>query len=128
MDYFELQEFMQAANPGKKIFYEFDENCHRIIEIVLTEGKPNLAHHVESRRVKVTVAGSDPVYVPITPHREIYSWVDIKKMIIAKNDVHVNQSEIDQVKQLPPEERERVIKNLSDISGLSFNQMRAKVQ
>lgn len=86
MDLFELQEFMGKLYPEKKITYEFDEKCHRVHELIYTNGVPNPIHHVENDRVKVNVEGMAPVYSPIRPHREVYSWESMKKMINGKPD------------------------------------------
>lgn len=84
MDFFSAQDFFQKLYPGKDIKYEFDEKCHRKHELIYTDGIPNPVHHVENDKVKVTVEGSDPIYVPIAPHRECYEWEAIKKIINSK--------------------------------------------
>jgi hypothetical protein len=86
MDFLQAQEFLAKAYPDKKIIYEFDEKCHRFHELVYTDGVPNPVHHVENNRVKVTVEGLEPMYVPIAPHRECYTWEAIKALILSKPD------------------------------------------
>jgi hypothetical protein len=84
MDFFELKDFMASMHPGKKIDYEFDEKCHRKHELIYTNGVPNPYHHVENHHVKMTIEGQAPIYAPIMPHREVYAWDDMKKMINGK--------------------------------------------
>lgn len=84
MDFYEAQDFFNQMYPGKKIAYEFDDKCQRKCEIVFTDGKPNDIHHVENNKVKVTVEGQNPVYVPIQPHRESKSWDEMKTLVNSK--------------------------------------------
>ena len=84
MNYFEVQDFFKKLYPGKKIDFEFDDKCHRFHELVYVDGIPNEMHHVENHKVKVTVEGMDPIYVPIKPHRETWTWEAIKKLIMSK--------------------------------------------
>ena len=84
MDFFEAQELFQNMNPGKQVSFEFDEKCHRIHELVYTDGVPNPVHHVENNKVKVTIEGQPSFYVPISPHRECYEWEKIKEIISKK--------------------------------------------
>jgi len=86
VDFIQLQEFFKSMHPGKNITYEFDEKCHRFHELVYTDGVPNKVHHVENNKVKVTIEGQSPVYVPIMPHRENYTWDALKKIINKKTD------------------------------------------
>ena len=85
MDFFQLQEFFKEMHPGKSIRYEFDEKCHRIHELIYTDGIPNLIHHIENDKVKVTVEGQEPIYVSIMPHRECATWEHMKEMINRKS-------------------------------------------
>lgn len=82
MDIFQVQDLFKLMNPGKNISFEFDINCRRIVELVFTDGLPNPVHHIENNKVKVTVEGNAPVYVPIMPHREIISWENIRQSCI----------------------------------------------
>lgn len=86
MDFFQCQDTFRQMYPGKNISYEFDENCHRIYEIVLTDNIPNPFHHCESHKVKVMVEGMNPIYVPIQPHREVFTWEYMKNLINKKSD------------------------------------------
>jgi len=72
MDFFQVQDFMKQMHPGKEIKYCFDQKCHRVYELVITDGKANPIHHVENNKVRVDVEGMASVYVPIIPHRETY--------------------------------------------------------
>ena len=84
MDLYQAQEFMAKINPGKKVDFEFDDNCHRFIEVVFTDGKPNDVHHVECHKVKVTVEGQEPIYMPIVPHRITTTYEAVKNYINSK--------------------------------------------
>lgn len=84
MNYFQIQEFFKEMYPEKEIKFEFDHKCHRFHELVYTDGVPNKVHHVENHKVKVTIEGQNPVYVPILPHRECYTWEAIKEIINSK--------------------------------------------
>ena len=86
MDFYELQDFFKQMNPGKSIGYEFDEKCHRVHELIYTDGVPNPVHHIENDKVKVAVEGQKPTYVKIMPHRECATWDHMKKLINAKSD------------------------------------------
>jgi hypothetical protein len=81
MNFFEAQDFFKNMYPGKSIKFEFDKKCIRVMEIIHTDGKPNPVHHIEYQKVKVIVDGSDPVYVPIMPHRMNCDWEYVKEHI-----------------------------------------------
>ena len=81
MDFFQAQDFFKQMHPGKNISYDFDVNCIRQLEIIHTEGSPNPIHHLQYEKLKVTVAGMPPVYVPIAPHRACIEWKEVKKHI-----------------------------------------------
>lgn len=123
MDLFEAQDFFTKAFPGKNIDFEFDENCHRFNEIVLTDGKPNLHHHIEHHNVKVSIEGNDPVYVPIEPHRETCTWAYMKNLIGSKADVHINDEHLEIAKDSPEK-----IKELMLHADLSAKQIQEKVE
>lgn len=81
MNFFEAQEFFKKMYPGKKISYDFDDNCARMHEIIYTEGKPNTHHHVDNDQVRVSVEGMDPFYCPIQSHRLTVHWNDLSQII-----------------------------------------------
>jgi len=91
MDFFQAQDFFNQMYPGKEIKYEFDEKCHRVHELIYTDGKPNQYHQVENNKVKVTVEGQEAVYVSIMPHRETFSWDAIKNVINSKTEVFIQE-------------------------------------
>ena len=84
MDFFQVQDVFKQMHPGKNISFEFDEKCHRVHELVYTDGVPNPVHHIENNKVKVTVEGNDPIYVSILPHRECATWDHMKSLINKK--------------------------------------------
>ncbi len=86
MDLFQAKDFFKQLHPEKNISYEFDEKCHRIHELIYTDGEPNPVHHIENNKVKVTVEGQPSVYVSIMPHRECATWDHMKKLINSKKD------------------------------------------
>lgn len=88
MNFFQAQDFFKKLYPGKNIFFEFDDKCHRFHELVFTDGKPHSLHHIECDKVKVTVEGNVPIYVDIVPHRFNLEWEEIKKIINSKNEIH----------------------------------------
>ena len=88
MDFFQTQDFFNQMHPGKEIKYEFDDKCHRVHELIYSDGKPHPHHHVENNKVKVTVEGQPAVYVTINPHREVFSWEAIKQVINSKTEIH----------------------------------------
>jgi hypothetical protein len=81
MNFFEAQDFFKGMYPDKKIDYQFDDSCIRFIEMVMTDGKPNPVHHVEYQKIKVTVEGMEPKYVPIASHRMNINWDDLKQFV-----------------------------------------------
>ena len=128
MNLYECQEWFKQMYPGKKVDFSFDEKCHRQHDLMFTDGKPNLVHHVEYKKVKVTVEGMDPMYVPIAPHRENFVWADMKKFVNGKSDVHINQEQIDELKKLPSDELEKACHELARMSDLSVEKIKQKLQ
>lgn len=84
MNFFQLQDFLNKLHPEKNISFEFDEKCHRIYELVYTDGQPNPVHHIENDRVKVTIEGQKPTYMQIQPHRQCATWEHMKSLINLK--------------------------------------------
>lgn len=85
MDFLEAQDVFNKMYPLKKITFDFDEKCHRNYELVFTDGIPNPIHHIANNKVKVTVEGMDPIYVPILPHREVATWDHMTNLINKKS-------------------------------------------
>lgn len=131
MDLFECQDFFKAQNPGKKIAFEFDENCHRVCEFIMTEGLPNITHHVECNRVKVSIEDNPfPVYVPISPHRLNVLWSDLKDLIMKKSDVHFNEPDLENLDILAKEDKEGYEYKISEFekaSTLSRQEIEKKI-
>lgn len=84
MDYFQLQEFIAQAYPGKAVSYNFTPNCVRIYEITMTDGKSNAQHHIEYRKVEVSIEGMAPILYPILPHRATVD-LDHMRSILSEN-------------------------------------------
>lgn len=125
MNFYECQEFFKQMYPDKKITFEFDEKCHRQIEIICTDGNPNMVHHIECNKVKVTVFGMAPIYVPIQPHRYNTSWVILKEMVNKKNDVFIHERDIEALQK--EEDKEGVLKRLIEYTGLTKEQILKKL-
>ena len=131
MDFFQAQEFFAKMYPGKTIGYEFDDTCHRTIELVHTDGLPNLIHHVECNKVKVNVEGMEPIYCPIQAHRFNTTWMAAKAYINAKSDVYFNPEDIENLKKLQSEDKsgyDSKIKELCEYTGLSVEQIESEMQ
>lgn len=118
MNYYEVQDFFKKLYPNEVVRFEFDEKCHRFLEIVHTDGLPNLMHHCECDKVKVNVGWMDPMYVSILPHRMNLSWADVKNLITGKNDVWIHPDDIKNLKSLKEQDYEDKISELESLSGL----------
>lgn len=127
MDYYEAKDFVKTMHPGKEVKFEFDEKCHRIHEINYVNGSPGIFHHVENNKVKVTVDGQDPFYIPIIPHREAYSWAAIKDMINSKKDVFLNDQYFQNYERVTPEEMPIFKKELCEATGLEWKDIEIKI-
>jgi len=84
VNFFDLQRSYKDAYPDKLVSFEFDEKCYRLIEIILSNGKPNDIHHCECDKVKVSVEGILPQYIPILPHRFSMTVEYAKNLINSK--------------------------------------------
>ncbi len=84
MNFYEAQDFFKKMYADKEVKFEFDDKCHRTHEVIYTDGVPNEAHHIENDKVKVTVEGMDPVYVPIAAHRECCTWDYMQNLLKEK--------------------------------------------
>jgi|694.fasta_scaffold00191_46 hypothetical protein len=89
MNYYEAQEFFKSIYPGKQISFDFDAKCYGSLEIVHTDGSPNILHHIESTKILVSVEGMDPFYTPIVPHRTLVTWQAVKGFINSHTDVAI---------------------------------------
>lgn len=130
MDYFQVQEFFQQANPGKQISYDFDDQCIRQIESIYTDGKMHIVNHVQYQKVKVSVEGMSPVYVPIAPHRMLVTAANLKNKV-ANDDVYFHPKEIENLKSLKDKDNaalEMHVQYLSDQSGKSKEEILSQVK
>lgn len=134
MDLIELQEMMNKSFVGKKIDYDFDLNCSRLINICLTEGVPHLYHQIEFNRVKVTIEGMESQYIGIQPHRVPFTWMDIQKMVEEKAKLadvfipDINIKELQAMKESDAELFEKALDDLVTISGLDKEKIRYKIE
>lgn len=130
MNFFEVQDLFKSMHPGKNITFEFDEKCHRFHELVYTDGVPNVIHHVENHKVKVTIEGMDSIYVPISPHRENCSWSNIKDIVNSKQDVFIHNEQIkalNDLKNNSEHEYKKAISQLCEMTGLSEDKLTKKM-
>lgn len=70
MDYYTAKDVFDSMNPGKVVTYDFDKNCLRKTEFIWNNGELNDDAFSEFDKVRITVEGQDPVYVPINTHRQ----------------------------------------------------------
>jgi hypothetical protein len=133
MDLIELQQMMTKSFPEKKIAYDFDYNCGRVINICMTDGIPHLFHQIEFNRVKMTIEGMEPQYVGIQAHRVSFTWVDIQKIIQEKVKLEdafiseVNIKELLVMKVDKPDLFEKALEELVVASGLDMEKIKSKI-
>ena len=126
MNLFEAQEFFQNMHPGKKIDWTFPKDTFRTIELVHTEGKPNIYHHVECNKVCMNVEGQAPIMVPIAPHRHTLTMKDIQTLI-SFDDFHFPENTRDEISKSDPQVVEDILKNVANATGKNIEQVRAKL-
>ena len=129
MDFFEAQDFMKKMYPDKNISFEFDDNCHRTVEIVYTDGKPHMINHVECCKVKAVIEGMDPIYIPIAPHRFNTTWMGAKQYFNNAKDVFIHPEELKALSDSKdyPETYGIKLKDLSTYTGLSQDVIESKI-
>ena len=128
MDFFQAQDFMKEMYPGKELSYEFDDKCHRTVELIFTDGAPHLVHHVECNKVKVNIPGEASRYVPIAPHRIGTSWDAAKRYMNAKQDVFIHDDQKAAYREAKDQaEKDAIVKQISDQSGLPSDQIKQKL-
>lgn len=133
MDIVETQKMFKELYPDHLVKFEFDEKGIRKCECIMTDGLPNLHHHLEFDKVRVTIDGVLDKYVPITTHRITTTWAEYKKIILSKNEVFIHS---DQIKELSEaknnpdrlKEYETMINELSQYSGMTKEDIEVKLQ
>lgn len=131
MDFFEAQEFFKKMFPDKLLKFEFDEKCYYSMECILTEGIPNIMHHVECRKVKVSVDGMPDQYVPIKPHRFGCCWADLKRVISNKEEVWLDPNELKEMRKLKEENSsafDTQCRIFQEMTGMSQEQIISKIE
>lgn len=130
MDLYEVQEMIASQFPDKNVTFEFDESCHRFIEIVVTDGLPNVVHHIENNKVKVNVEGIYSFYLPIQPHRMNFTWTAIKELLGKKNDVHIHPTDLDFLKECDKDcdDYKAKMDQLVSFTGLSQKDIESKLK
>lgn len=86
MNFFDTKNVFQGMYPDKIISFDFDEKCQRKLEIILSDGTTNRVHYIEHDKVRVSIEGMQPIYVPIYAHRITIHWKDMKNLISSKPD------------------------------------------
>lgn len=120
MNLIEAHEFFKSMNPGKNVKLEFDQSCLYQIEIIHTDSLAHIMNHVEYRKVKVTVEGNNPVYVPIAPHREIMTLSDVKKYMAGMESAYIHPDDVRAYKEAKDEKEKKDIKSkILENSGMS---------
>jgi hypothetical protein len=131
MDFFEAQAFFQQLYPDRLVTFSFDDRCHRIHEVIFTEGLPNMHHHVECDHVKVDIADMPTQYVKIKPHRFNVGWANMKACL-AKNDVYLHPEQLEYLRGLKEDadkkaEYDGALVELQALSGMSKAAIEAKL-
>lgn len=127
MNLFEAQEFFNKMHKGKEIKYEFDNMCMRQIEIVHSDSLPHLVNHVEYHKLRVTVEGEEPLYLPIAPHRMGISFAEIKKYVGECIDCYIPPSAIEEYNKASDEEKSTLKNEIMNLSGLSEDLLTSKL-
>lgn len=131
MNLYEAKKFFNNMYPNKLVNFDFDENCYRVCECIMTDGLPNIMHHVECNKVKVTVDGMDVVYVPIKPHRFNIPWSQYKNYINSKNEVYAHPEDVNNLSNMKknnPSSYEIALKEYMDLSGMSKDKIESKLK
>lgn len=130
MNYYEAQDFFKNIYSGKKISFDFDAKCYGSLEIVHTDGSPNILHHIESNKLLVSVEGLDPFYVPIVPHRTLITWQAVKEFINSHDDVAippVNLKTLASLKNNSDPKYQACLNEHALMSGLTPEQIDSKI-
>jgi hypothetical protein len=130
MNYYEAQEFFKSIYPGKQISFDFDAKCYGSLEIVHTDGSPNILHHIESNKVLVSVEGMDPFYTPIVPHRTLVTWQAVKGFINSHTDVSIPPANLETLANLRKNADPNYLVCLNEyvvMSGMTTEQIDNKV-
>lgn len=126
MNLYEAQDFFKGMHPGKNIEWSWPKECFRTIELVHTNGKPNVYHHVECNKVCMTVEGQQPILVPIAPHRHTLTMKDIQTLI-SFDDFHFPENTREEISKADPAVVEDILKNVADATGKNIETVRAKL-
>ncbi|MHB1059992.1 MAG: hypothetical protein ACYC0F_19185 [Rhodanobacter sp.] len=112
MNLYEAQEFLKTIYPDKEVKIILDDQCLRHVEIVHTDGKPNLVHYIEYNKIKIKVHGQAIIYMPIAPHRVNCYWKELINVLSNQKDVY-----------LTPDQLQIDTESLAKFSGLSIKEI-----
>jgi len=132
MDIVETQKMFKEMYPDTLVKFDLDEKCLRKCECIMTEGLPNLHHHLEFEKVRVIVENILDRYVPITTHRVTTNWAEFKKIVSSKNEVYLHPETKKVFKELSIDsekkvEYEQAIQDFSSLSGMTKEQIEASL-
>lgn len=133
MNIYEAKDTLKKMFADKLVTFDLDENCIKQMECVMTEGFPNMMHHIEFDKIKISVEGSSDQYIPIQPHRENMTWSTFKKMISDKNQIYIHPDTIKKlinIKNDPNESSNYVnmINEIISMSGMTQDQIESKLK
>lgn len=131
MNLYETQEFFKNLYPDQESIIEFDDNCIRLCECIMTDGLPHLIHHVEYNKVKVTIGNMPSVYVPIASHRMQISWANYKALVAASESVYMNPEDMKLLAELKEKDDEAYQTKLNEycmLSGMSKESVEISVK
>lgn len=122
MNLYEAQDFFKKMYPDNACVFEFDDNCIRQCEMIMTDGLPHRVNHVEYQKVKVTPKDMPSVYIPISPHRMNVSWANYKKIISSYKDVYFSKEDLEELRKFRDADKtsyEDKIAEYCDLCGMS---------
>lgn len=135
MDIYQAEKLVRQLH-GDNAKLEFDDNCHREINFVFTEGKAHGVNHVAFNRVKVVADGVQPYYLDIQPHRMNWTWNALKKYINARSEFHVGDPDLhvlSDLQSLPNDHQDKwqyetKLNELVSLSEISRDSLLAKME
>jgi hypothetical protein len=116
MDLNQCKIFFDKMYSGKKVEYNFDEKCQRVIAFLFTDGLPNTAHHIECDQVKISVEGLDDFYVPIVPCKSMGGFDYMRKVINQKADFYLNPGEKESLLKIKKENEDEFNKRVDQLA------------
>jgi len=89
MNIYDSQSLLVNMYPEKAIQFGYDDSCVQIYEINSMAESADASHYIQYNKLKAEVEDVDqPIYIPISPHRESKSWAEMK--VILQNLIAAN--------------------------------------